>query len=627
MLNHTSLKLLRGMAGSWMKRAGYVHNFLTLMFLFAVGAPMITQAQEFRASGDIAMALFSSGKYNEAINHFEILAVQYPDDPLYKYYYGRTLLELDKDHDKAVSLLEAAVRGSTGLRPVPDDARFWLGRAFHRAGMFDRALDNYGLFSAGARRKDVRALNVAEYSDQAARGQGAATGGRGDAERVDNKVLADRVVEKTRVSEKAKEVVAKDIETRNISTEAKKKEGNVDKVEIERISVDGNYDIMAKEALALQFSADSVNRLADRYRERLSSLSGVERASAEQKILSLEKMGFRYQGRADTLFNKLTGRVGVTVVTPVTPVREKTVTASGNAAVTTTGNVTTAGNVAGTGSVAVSAADTLLKGEKKKASVSESDRVVQVDNKWIGSPGQKQVGSDLILPDNKTDEPVLMIFKKDQQAANAIVINPELPEGLVYRVQIAAFRNPLAVSFFKNFSPAYGIRAEGSDITVYFIGMFRKKSDADRAVAQLRGAGFNDAFVVPVNNGAKVSLERAAEMEKEWGNKSLVKGSANAPGPSTLIYRVEAARASKELKGDDAEAIRRVAGNRGLDIITAPDGKIVYLIGNFLTFESASGYADLIFRNGVGGAKVVAYLGNREIPIEKARELFELYNK
>ena len=31
-----------------------------------------------------------------------------------------------------------------------------------------------------------------------------------------------------------------------------------------------------------------------------------------------------------------------------------------------------------------------------------------------------------------------------------------------------------------------------------------------------------------------------------------------------------------------------MAGNRGLDIITTDDGKIAYLIGKFITFESAA---------------------------------------
>jgi hypothetical protein len=66
-----------------------------------------------------------------------------------------------------------------------------------------------------------------------------------------------------------------------------------------------------------------------------------------------------------------------------------------------------------------------------------------------------------------------------------------------------------------------------------------------------------------------------------------------------------------------------MAGNRGFEVINADDGTFVYLIGKFITFESASEYAGLLNRNGYREAKVAAYLGNREIPLETARQLFE----
>ena len=49
----------------------------------------------------------------------------------------------------------------------------------------------------------------------------------------------------------------------------------------------------------------------------------------------------------------------------------------------------------------------------------------------------------------------------------------------------------------------------------------------------------------------------------------------------------------------------------------------MYLIGKFLTFESALSYSDLLVRNGIKMARVAAYLGEKEIPIGKARELFD----
>jgi hypothetical protein len=66
-----------------------------------------------------------------------------------------------------------------------------------------------------------------------------------------------------------------------------------------------------------------------------------------------------------------------------------------------------------------------------------------------------------------------------------------------------------------------------------------------------------------------------------------------------------------------------MAGNRGLDIQTGQDGKIAYLIGKFITFETAAEYADLLKRNGYREAQVVAWLGKKEISIETARQLFD----
>jgi hypothetical protein len=82
-------------------------------------------------------------------------------------------------------------------------------------------------------------------------------------------------------------------------------------------------------------------------------------------------------------------------------------------------------------------------------------------------------------------------------------------------------------------------------------------------------------------------------------------------------------RSLKPVKDEVVEGINKMVGNRGLDILTMDDGNIVYLIGKFITFESAAEYADLLQRNGYRDAKVVAWLGSKEIPVDTARQLFE----
>jgi len=130
-------------------------------------------------------------------------------------------------------------------------------------------------------------------------------------------------------------------------------------------------------------------------------------------------------------------------------------------------------------------------------------------------------------------------------------------------------------------------------------------------------------------NRKAVSADRAALLEKEWGKKPFVIKTDVVPQspadtiPPTLTFRVEVLRSLKPVKEDVVDGMRKMAGARGLDIQKLDDGKIAYLIGKFITFESAAEYADLLIRNGYRESKVVAWLGKKEIPVQTARQLFD----
>ena len=140
--------------------------------------------------------------------------------------------------------------------------------------------------------------------------------------------------------------------------------------------------------------------------------------------------------------------------------------------------------------------------------------------------------------------------------------------------------------------------------------------------------GFRDAFIVAFSGGKQVSIERAAVLEKEWGKKPFFsaqpvkQASADTITPE-LCFRVEVIRSVKPVKPEVLEEMKKIAGTRGLDTESNPKGPTVYLIGKFITYESASEYADLLVRNGYREAKVVARLGKKEMPVETARQLFE----
>ena len=218
-----------------------------------------------------------------------------------------------------------------------------------------------------------------------------------------------------------------------------------------------------------------------------------------------------------------------------------------------------------------------------------------------------------------------LVYKRDEK----IRINPKHPAGLIYRIQLAAFRNQVAISYFKGITPVYGIRNASTGVTTYYAGMFRNIDDTRKALPQVRQTGFKDAFIVAFSGGKPVSLQRAAILEKEWGiipfmpDEQIIKEIQADTIPPTLSFRVEVVRTEKPVSEESYEELKKLSGTRGLDIESLPDGKIVYLIGKFITFESAENYADLLVRNGYRDAKVAAWLGKREIPVETAKQLFE----
>ena len=210
-----------------------------------------------------------------------------------------------------------------------------------------------------------------------------------------------------------------------------------------------------------------------------------------------------------------------------------------------------------------------------------------------------------------------------------IVIDPEVPPGLIYRIQLAVFRNPVSPSYFKGITPVYGFKIEGSDKIIYYAGMFRKNADAVKALSVVKSKGFKDSFIVPLSANKRVSSDRAASLEKEWGSKSfytIEKSMSKTEADTTtqtLAFRVEVRRSASPLTDEVVVEMRKMAGSRGMDIMQLQTGEISYLIGKFITFESAAEYADLMKRNGYRDAQVAAWLGRKEIPVETAKQLFD----
>jgi hypothetical protein len=100
--------------------------------------------------------------------------------------------------------------------------------------------------------------------------------------------------------------------------------------------------------------------------------------------------------------------------------------------------------------------------------------------------------------------------------SNPIPVDVELPEGLIFKVQVGAFRNRIPQDLFKGFAPVTG-ETTPSGLTRYTAGFFKAFETADLAKDVIKGYGYEDAFVVAFFNGKRISINEARQIMKNQG--------------------------------------------------------------------------------------------------------------
>jgi hypothetical protein len=518
---------------------------------------------------------FSQGNYEKAYTQFRELLLTYSKDPLYKYYSGVCLVKLNRDQGEATNLLQQALQGGDAVKTLPSDGLFYLGRAQQMSGKFSEAVYSYNSYTGQVGKKTAREMGVPEFIQQCSQKQGQVAETELKPAGTLKSVKADTI--KPEVKPAIKEPIQKVSE----------------KATVAKTDLPANYEKILNEAIEFQSKADSLLELAGEQRKELEKLPVSEKPALKTRISENEKLAASYQksadqkyGEAQVLMNPQHDTSKLSIVTTGKPVNKIVKDSSGI-----------------------------------------------VNYKAVKPADKRPDSTKVVIPSVKPKVEVFALFevlaKPVTDSKAKIIIDPDVPEGLIYRIQIAVFRNPVVPAYFKGITPVYGFKIAGTDKTIYYAGMFRKSSDATKALASVKGKGFKDAFIIALLANKSVSPDRAALLEKDWGKKPFVSNDkafietrADTVTP-TLTFRVEVTRSIKPLKDEVVEGIRKIAGNRGLDIQTLADGKIDYLIGKFITFETASEYADLLKRNGYRETQVVAWLGKKEIPIETARQLFE----
>ena len=547
---------------------------LSSIIIILSGMPLFSQDAGVKTSRQSSMEAFSKGDFEKACKGFNELLATYPKDPLYKYYSGVCLVRLSRDPDKAATLLSEARLGGSVARIVPSDAIYWQGRALQMIGKYAEAIECFNSFAQVSGKKVARDLAVSDYIDQCSMKEGQLLSSEPlhPPEITESKPVPEIAVDKTQDN------VNREVETiHNLTSQD---------------SLPASYDAILSDAMNFHFKADSLYRIADSLKKNIENLSFRERSELKSKIEYLENNAVSLQIQADKKYAEAQASMSATPFVTVVP-NVKKIPAEKDSV-----------------PVIIKVVEP-VKSEPVNMSIVKKESVMAVHI------GGQQVFS------------LFDISAKPDVSGEKVKVDAIIPAGLVYRIQLAVFTNPVALSYFKGITPIYGFRVAGTNKTNYYAGVFRRQADAGKALSAVRQKGFRDAFIVSLSDGKPVSSERAALLEKDWGKKPFpvdIQTFSEAPVdtlPPTLSFRVEIMSSPKPVKNDVLDGMKKFAGSRGLDSQMLADGTVIYLAGHFITFDSAEVYAELLEKNGYRDAKVTAWLGKKEIPVETARQLFE----
>ena len=101
-------------------------------------------------------------------------------------------------------------------------------------------------------------------------------------------------------------------------------------------------------------------------------------------------------------------------------------------------------------------------------------------------------------------------------ADKPIPIDEKIPDGLVFKVQIGAFKAPLPNNTFKGLTPVIA-QTTPSGYIRYMAGNFEQYNSANAVKNDLRNLGYSDAFVVAYYNGVRINLNEATDKAKASG--------------------------------------------------------------------------------------------------------------
>ncbi|HXU27676.1 MAG TPA: SPOR domain-containing protein, partial [Bacteroidia bacterium] len=198
----------------------------------------------------------------------------------------------------------------------------------------------------------------------------------------------------------------------------------------------------------------------------------------------------------------------------------------------------------------------------------------------------------------------------------------EVNKGIIYRVQLGAYKNKLSSTMFKKAGKVLELKTEDG-FYKYASGSYKTLTDAAAHKAELVYEGYEDAFITAYEKGKRVPLNKVGATFEDKNYKENLNESANtgsAIDKSLVNFKIQLGALKKP---DDTSLDEQLKELKDVDKEPTPSGLMRITAGEFKDYNEAVKYKNTLAEKGIMGAFVIGTFKGQVISIQEALDLLK----
>ncbi len=546
------------------------------LLLFLLLCTLLSSGQQTVGKETLAIDYFKQGNYEKALPIFAKLAQSYPDNAMYNYYYGVSLIKNNIFETAAKEALLNSVVDKT-----PSNSNFYLANYFHALGEWQEAKDFYDRYAKVGSKSEKKLLRFDYYVDLCEKKSNPFT----PKKRTDTALFGENELKPPPKIDEKNYPIPEGLKTAWFNFQVN-----------EFLAYHSITDFKSEASKILFTKAwictgknDSILALTDSLRKAHENVARVDtRLGIVQQIVDCEQKSYQTMKEREKFLEQSRAKESA-----------------------------------------------FWEREGKTAALTYSASIQERENRIAEAKKQAETSSETVASavaiKDTLPAPHPLAQESDLKAEEQ-----NRTENLVYKVRIGTFKNGvLTPTFRSSYAKVSKLRkiekyTDEKKQVVYTVGNFTNPADAAKMKDQLIREGMKGATVVtydkttgkPYKPIVPAPVKKVVQQEEMPAVAASDVKQGQSAGVENLVFKVQIGSVKNDLQSTAfRKAKARISKTIQVDSYKDSRNYFIYTVGNLATYQEATKLKDQLVKEGFKDAYVAAFLQGTRIKMSEALKL------